>query len=127
ERGAYGGPAARRVAQQVGAVGELVDRSQRRQVAQPRIGDRGGECAGEPAGVDDLEGAFEVRPDLRRQRVGQGQPVVQGGDAFISQAQLLFASSPAGARDRAGQRVTQVGGSGQAGEGGAQPFAVRGV
>src|SRR5215470_17260972 len=82
-----------KIADGVGAVGELVDRTGERQVADMRVGDRLLQRGGEPDGANDL-----VRPVMeaacpRVQRWGESQLVVPGGDSFAGLAKVVLAGA----------------------------------
>src|SRR5262252_7124400 len=99
----HAGPQEAEIADGVGAVGQLVDGTAERQVADMRVGDRLLQRGGEPGGANDL-----VRPVMEAacpgvQRWGESQLVVPSGDGFVGLAQVVLAGAPVTRGYRAGQ------------------------
>lgn len=114
------------IAEGIGAVDELIDGASRRQPADLVVGDRLAQRRDEAPGADHLVGPVEVRPHRAVQRCGEPEFVVQRGDRFEGDAQVLLPLGPGSRRDSAEQRRPQAGGHpGQEGERGAEPLAVR--
>src|SRR6185437_8164027 len=96
------GPTACAVRESVGAVDELVDGASQRQAAYGRIGDAAGQRLGETFGVQDPERPVVKGPYVRIDWCGQPEVVVQVGDGFVGDHEVVLAVAPVACGHRGG-------------------------